>query len=152
MFKINYTISNSEREKKSLEVNDTTLRYYSFQGSVLLKYNNSKINLDWGWIPLLDFAYTLLLICEDLLSEEFSREEFEFTESDGVLYFIRKENSVEISTSFSNEILIMSIVSFQKGVSYFYYELITQVKKINKEITNNPNFKVFDDKLHNLNI
>ena len=152
MFQIEYSTSNSLKEEKIFDPNEIALRYSIFLGSIILKFKTSKINLDWGWIPLLDFAYSLLLICSNLLKEEYSKEAFEFTESDGVLYFLRKGNLVEITTSFSDESLVLDIDSFKNGVYSFYSELVGQIKNNNEKIIGNPNFKIYEDKLNDISV
>ena len=150
MLQIEYSTSNSLKEEKAFESDEMALRYNLFLGSIILKFKTSKINLDWGWIPLLDFTYSLLIICSNLLKEESSKEEFEFTESDGILSFLRKGDLIEITTSFSDENLVLDINSFKKGVNSFYSELVGQIINNNEKIIDNPNFKIYKDKLNGL--
>ena len=152
MFQIEYSTKDNLKEEVALLADEVSLRYSVFLGSIIFKFKTHKIDLDWGWIPLLDLAYSLVLISSNLLSKESAKEEFEFTESDGILLFEKKGDSIEITTSFSDESLMLSFNSFKKGVYSFYYELLSQIKNSNEKIIDNPNFKIYEDKLNHISV
>jgi len=142
MFEVNYSISDTYRQQdvdyKSAD--DMSLRYSLFLGSLLLRTDDSKIDLDWEWIPLLDFASCFLSIYVNLLGKTDYRQQFEFTESDGTLLIDRKGEKVKISTSFSNEEINISLDEFWQGLNRFYLDLLASVKEDYPGIEQNSNF------------
>ena len=97
MFQIDFTSNKNLIEKEALIADDMAYRYDLFLGDIILKNENFKIDLSWGWIPLLDFAHSFFLICNDLSTKNDSVEEFEFTDS-GAVILIQKSGETELST------------------------------------------------------
>lgn len=166
MFKINFNF-NIKNEKidtsfyEKLEVSDIRdienmeLRYDLFMGDVFLKSDTGEIKLNSGWLPLLDFAYALLHLYIDLInSGECNKQVFEFTDTDGEIYFERIGNSTKISTSYSNEKLDTDINSFRIEIRKFFVEVTDRIKLEFPEIMENEHFvdllKILDE-FDNLN-
>ncbi len=83
--------------------------------------------MDWGWIPLLDFAISIKTISEAFRKPLNIREEFEFTESDSKIIFNKHEDKIQISTTFSSETLETDFQSFVYGVKMFYKSIINEI-------------------------
>lgn len=139
MFEIKYNFANSNNINVANE-DETALRYNFFLGSLIFKKDNNIISMDWDWIPLLDFAICLLIICNNLLKKNQTEEDFDFTESDSKIVFQKNGDNIKIVTSFSDEILEMSFEEFQKTVRGFYKDVIFEVIERNQEIKGNNAF------------
>lgn len=139
MFEIKYNFSKNN-DINVVDADETALRYNFFLGSIILKKENKSIVIDWDWVPLIDFAICLLIICNNLLKKTQGEEEFEFTESDSKITFQKNGNTIKIVTSFSDEILEMSFEEFKKSVRKFYKDVIFEVVEKNQEIKDNASF------------
>lgn len=144
MFEIEYLSASSLENIHSEKCNETAFRYKLFLGDVIIRSDTSRIDLIWGWIPLLDFAYALTYIVQNLLSSDTSREEFEFTESNELLIFTKNRNSIHIATSFSEDFLEANFLDFKRAVDNSYSKLINEIKEKNSQVLNNPNFIEFE--------
>lgn len=151
MLEIQFSLNKDLREDVS-QVDDMSLRYRLFLGDIVLKSDTFRIDLQWGWIPLLDFAYSLILICRSFLNLGSLKESLELTDSDGVVFFSRDKDVIEISTSFSEENLKVDIISFKNGLHNFYSELVGQIINNNANIIDNPNFKIYEDEFNDLSM
>jgi hypothetical protein len=127
MFEIQYSVS-PNFESKNISNEPMDLRYDYMLGSITLRHCDSSIMMDWGWIPIYDFAICLVEICNKLLKGE-QRQEFEFTESDAKILFGRRGiDMIKISTTFSNEEIEMSLLDFQNGIAGFYKSITSELK------------------------
>lgn len=142
MFKIKYSFSDSFLKKDiDYKIEDEmSLHYDLFLGGIILSSNDSEIDLDWKWIPLLDFAYHLLDIALEISKNLNCHEKFEFTESNGLLLFDRIEKKVKISTSYSDEKIDIDIEEFKLEVKRFYKKLITDIIRKYPEVQENRFF------------
>ena len=139
MFEIKYNFSKNN-DMNVIDADETALRYNFFLGSLLLKKENKSIAIDWDWIPLIDFAICILIICNSLLKKTQGEEEFEFTESDSKITFQKNGDKIKIITSFSDEILEMDFEEFQKSVKEFYKDIIFEVVEKKQGIKDNASF------------
>ncbi len=139
MFEIKYNFSGSN-SSDAVNADTAAFRYNLFLGSLILKEDNHSIIFDWDWIPLLDFALSLLAICNNLTSKVIGEEEFEFTESDATIIFSRNGDRIKMMSSFSNESLEMNFGEFQKGVKSFYKEIIFDILGKRQELKSNSVF------------
>src|ERR1044071_4882483 len=139
MFEINYRFSHDNAQDVT-KADEISLRYNLFLGSLIFKKENNSISIDWGWIPLLDFALCALTICNDLVQKIRGEAEFEFTETDAKIIFKRDRDAVRITTSFSTEILEMDFKDFQKAITKFYKDVVFGVLEKNQVLKNNPTF------------
>lgn len=135
MFKINFLLVPDIQEFDLLNMDETQMRYAIFVGSVTLEADESSINLNWGWIPLIDFAISLDLISKQLARLNNAKETFEFTESDDKLFFEREEDMLSISTSFSHEILKVDFEQFIYEVKIFCNRVFAECQDVYKNIS-----------------
>lgn len=140
MFQINYIPVSDLREKNITKADDMSLRYSLFLGDVVLKDGVSEIDLSWGWIPLLDFAFSLLLTCTKLDKKDDALDQFDFTESDDILNFHKTGRSIRVSTSFSDEEIYTDFEFFKTEVYRTHHELTNSIIERNPEILNNESF------------
>ena len=148
MFQIKYSFSNSyeQSDVNYDSVDDTEMRYSLFLGSLILETKSSKIELDWEWIPLLDFAVCFLSIYLELFGKNKFRKQFEFTESDGLLFVERIDDRMSISTSYSDETIEMSFNEFSSGIKNFYSRLTNEIKNRYNGVELNENYLIYDNK------
>jgi hypothetical protein len=59
-------------------------------GNVVFETKDAVLGMDWGWIPVVDFAVAMAMIAKSLKIGENNREVFEFTESDATITFRRE--------------------------------------------------------------
>src|SRR5437879_4736572 len=71
----------------------TELRYYVFLGDQIFLVNDADFSARWGWIPILDFAASLVLVAKALELGE-THLQFDFTDSDELIYFDRQGQNV----------------------------------------------------------
>ncbi|MFC1415380.1 hypothetical protein [Streptacidiphilus cavernicola] len=79
------------------------LRHDLFSGDVHLEADGRELSTAWGWVPVLDFAWALCDIVEELdrdpagpRASRLQQAELDFTESADRLRFSRRFNWVEI--------------------------------------------------------
>lgn len=127
MFKIDYLII-SENFRINSSITDIDLRYNFLLGDVYLSTESAKIDMDWEWIPLLDFAYSLSLITDSLKENDISKEFFEFTESAETIEFLKHGSQVKVIPSFSSTVLVISFEAFKKAVKDFHSDISKHIR------------------------
>jgi len=140
MFEIKYRFAGNYTENLKA-VDEMTLRYEFFLGSLWFEKDDKKIAMDWEWIPLLDFALCLHTLCGHLDKQPKGEEVFDFTESDATVSFRREEDKCELFTSFSDSSLMMSFPEFQEAVQLFCKKVIADILSKNAGLDNNRVFK-----------
>ena len=120
MMKLDYKISdewNLTVDSDSLgAMDETDLRYGAFLGDFVMIANAKQSRTDWGWVPLLDWYLAMQHIRNELTSENDCVSTFEFTESDALIEFTKKGNSLTISPSYESWIETVSFVDFSDAV------------------------------------
>lgn len=120
---------------------EMTLRYDLFLGSVTLIGGQSTITMDWEWIPILDFAVVLNEIKERLKMVELGNQQLDFTESSELLLVSKADKRIYMSTSYSEESIVVFLDDFELGVANFLRQLTTDVLKTNSKIEENAFFR-----------
>ena len=139
MFEIKYSYSGNNHPDV-INADETALRYNHFLGNLTLKKGNDSIVLDWGWIPLVDFALCLQVISKTLLQKAIGEEEFEFTESDAKIIFKKNGDVIRVSASSSNGVLEMGCEDFQNAANKFYKDIILNALNENQMLRSNKKF------------
>lgn len=143
MIEIKYFFS-EEHIQKNMVINEVSLRYELFLGSLIFKNGSQQLFLDWNWIPILDFALCLLKITSELSESPIENEkEFDFTESDERIKFEKNESIIKISFSFSNEIFESTIEDLQNVSHDFYKKVVFDILKKNNGIENDLIFSKY---------
>lgn len=91
--------------------------------------DEGKIEMEWEWIPLLDFAFCLSNIADVLMSKKNGNEYFEFTESAETIEFSKIEKQLKIIPSFSSNILNVSFIDFKTEVNVFHSKISKYIKE-----------------------
>lgn len=128
MFRIEYTIIHCQFigiEKMS----DEEIRSYFLLGNVLLTSSDAKIEMEWEWIPLLDFAYCLKQIGSRLRDDDPAKDLFEFTENAETLKFFKHMEQVRIEASFSSRIIETTLGEFEKAVKDLHSGISEYIRK-----------------------
>lgn len=137
MFKINYNIITASFENIE-SMTDEELRYNFLLGSVIFNTACDKIEMEWEWIPLLDFSYSLSEISKKLAQKESPRICFEFTESAETLEFIREGINLKIIPSFTSTIMNVFFDDYNEEVKNFHKKISDYIKvNIDNKINNN---------------
>lgn len=128
MFHIEYKII--QEEFTGIErMPDEEIRYNFLLGNIILFSPNTRIELEWEWIPLLDFAYCLKEIVSNLKNSDYSMEYFEFTENTETLEFSRQKESLKIVASFSSVVIETTLMSFEKAVYDFHFSISEYIRR-----------------------
>jgi len=127
MFKIEYKII-QERFKGIEIISEEEIQYNFILGNLVLFSSEVKIDMEWEWIPLLDFAYCLKRIASNLQTSDISREYFEFTENAETLEFLREGEQVRISTSFSSAIIATTLTEFGVAIDGFHFAISEYIR------------------------
>lgn len=131
---INYEIITPNA--KVIETNSEVEIHYDFLlGSISLISSDNLIEMNWDWIPLLDFAFCLKVIFRYLDTNIYNREYFEFTENGETLEFIKDGDNLKIVASFTTSIIETTFTDFEKAVNNLN---ISISEYILKNITNEP--------------
>lgn len=140
MFEIKYRfVENQVDDVKNMD--EMTLRYELFLGSLWLEKDEKKLSMDWKWIPLLDFALCMNVISTQLNKQVKGEEVFDFTESDATIVFRREEDTCEITASISDISLPVSFTEFQEAVQLFCKRVISDILSKNKALKDSIVFK-----------
>ncbi|RZK47952.1 MAG: hypothetical protein EOO99_11855 [Pedobacter sp.] len=128
MFRIEYKII-TEQLQEIEDISDEEIRYDFLLGSVSLFSSNAEIEMEWEWIPLLDFAYCLQMIVSNLKANNTAKEYFEFTENAETLEFSRQREKLKIVASFSSVVIETSLVDFEKAVYDFHLNISEYIRR-----------------------
>ncbi|HTN08240.1 hypothetical protein ACL9RF_13695 [Sphingobacterium sp. Mn56C] len=122
MFRIEYKIIIEQPEELEY-ISDEEIRYNFLLGNVSLISSDAEIEMEWEWIPLLDFAYCLQMIVSSLKAKNTAKEYFEFTENAETLEFSRQGEQLKIVASFSSTVLETIFADFEKAVYDFHFSI-----------------------------
>lgn len=141
-FEIEYYFSDSERSEaaSATDIDESSLRYYLFPGSVYLDCSVARLEFDWGWIPLLDFAICLSGVVENLNKAAKGIEEFDFTESENTITCTRDGNLVKVDASSTEESLVVSWTEFREGFKRFHKNVFADALVLMPDLENNVTF------------
>jgi hypothetical protein len=128
MFRIEYKII-KEQFQEIEYISDDEIRYDFLSGNVSLFSFNAKIEIEWEWLPLLDFAYCLQMIISNLKANDTAKEYFEFTENSETLEFLKQREQLKIVASFSPKVIETTFVDFEKAVYDFHLDISEYVRK-----------------------
>lgn len=128
MFRIEYKII-KEQFQEIEYISDDEIQYDFLLGNVSLFSFNAKIEMEWEWIPLLDFVYCLQMIISNLKANDIDKEYFEFTENSETLEFLRQREQLKIVASFSSIVIETTFVDFEKAVYDFHLNISEYILK-----------------------
>ena len=128
MFNIDFSIINASFDDLEV-ITEEELRYNFLLGNVVFNSANTSIDMQWEWIPLLDFSYSLFQIVKSLSYKENSFESFEFTESTENIKFMREGSILKILPSFSPNTLCITFDEFDNAVQTFHKKISMYIKE-----------------------
>jgi hypothetical protein len=137
MFSIDYNILSTSFDDVE-RMTEEELRYNFLSGSVVFNSGNCLIDMQWEWIPLLDFSFSLLGISKSLFDKESTSEYFEFTESAEQIEFRRDRHSLKIIPSFSSVTLEITFDEFANEAQAFHRRIVADIKAKIGYDTGNP--------------
>ncbi|MDJ1137852.1 hypothetical protein [Streptomyces iconiensis] len=126
------------------------LRHDLFSGDVYLAdtTEDRELATAWGWVPVLDFAWALCDIAEQLDRDPLGsrspgphRTELDFTESADLLRFTRRFGWVEITADWSRETerpLSFPFTELRRESRDFLHDLIADLTDMHDGLADNP--------------
>jgi hypothetical protein len=127
MFRIDYKIITARLDKTEC-ISDEEIRYNFLLGNVSFISSNAEIEMEWEWIPLLDFVYCLQIIVNSLKAKNTAKEYFEFTENAETLEFSKHGQQLKIVASFSPIVVETIFADFTKAVYGFHFNISKYVQ------------------------
>jgi hypothetical protein len=128
MFWIEYKIIH-EQFAGLEKISDEEIRYNFLLGNLILISPDAIIEMKWEWIPLLDFAYCLKNIVNNLKTDNTFKEYFEFTENAETLEFSMQKERLKIVASFSSVIIETTLADFEDAVYDFHFNISEHIRK-----------------------
>ncbi len=119
---------------------ESELRYDVLLGDLVLEVNAVDFSARWGWIPLLDLAYSLKVMCDEILTGG-PEATFEFTESDAWLRFARQGDAMEISANYVPQKAVVNIRDLCALLTSSAQDLSTRVTTQNPSHASNRSFQ-----------
>lgn len=121
------------------DITDEEIHYDFLLGSISLFSPDAVIEMEWEWIPLLDFAYCLKNIAKNILPNYKAVENFEFTENAETLEFSKEAEQLRISASFSPIVISASVIDFDMAITEFHSSISEYIRKniLSKELPEN---------------
>jgi|LakMenE01Jun11ns_1017448.scaffolds.fasta_scaffold9765424_1 hypothetical protein len=110
-------------------ISDEEISYSFLLGNVSLISSDKMIEMNWEWIPLLDFAYCLKAIGKNLKIDGKSNECFEFTENTETINFSKEVNQLKISTSFSPVVILTTVKDFEIAITEFHSSISNYIRE-----------------------
>ncbi|MCE6991160.1 hypothetical protein [Dyadobacter sp. CY323] len=127
MFKIQYKIQ-SEQFNDVRNITEDEIHYDFLLGSLSLLASDAEIDMEWDWIPLLDFAYCMKEIVFALKKYDVAFEIFEFTENSEILKFSLHNDQLKVSASFSSIFIDTSLTDFESAVMDFHLSISNYIR------------------------
>ncbi|MDK1472455.1 hypothetical protein QNO07_03280 [Streptomyces sp. 549] len=127
-----------------------TLRHDLFCGDVYLAdlQTDRELSTAWGWVPVLDFAWALCDIVEQVdrdprgtRASEPQHAELDFTESADRMYFDRRFGWVEISADWQpaeERPLNLNHAALRREARDFLHDLVADLTDMHDGLADNP--------------
>lgn len=129
MVSLEYSLSgwNSELSDSELVTADEVdFHYRLMPGDISFRVGEACFDAQWGWVPIVGFAVTLLAIIRSLPTILCST--FEFTESDAAITFkLQNDQVVEISANYSDDIAVVPYRELEGAVEMFARRVLVDV-------------------------
>ena len=109
-----------------------------FPGGVGIKDGEVAFETNFGWVPVLHFALSMIGIYERLLRADDATERYQFTESDDYLTFTRRGVAVAIEPSFCPVRVITQMTSMRAAVRSFTERVISDLGSAYPSLLENP--------------
>ena len=128
-------------DRANLSVADeVALRYDLFLGDIHFEIDGQDFSAKWGWIPVIDFAASLLSIASQLEKGNTALE-FEFTESNAKIYFQRENGNVRLTSTFVSSSASVAVAEFNSAVRRFAAQIREELLKEAPQLSTNAAFQ-----------
>jgi hypothetical protein len=123
------------------------LRHDLFCGDVYLAEDEQELSTAWGWVPVLDFAWALCGIVEELdrdpAGSRAARKqyaEFDFTESADRLRFVRRFGFVEVTADWLPDERPLSLHhgGLRREARDFLHDVVADLTDMHDGLAGNP--------------
>jgi hypothetical protein len=121
---------------------EATLRYQALMGNQIFLIGEADFSARWGWVPLLDFAASLVKIAQNLIAGKVESV-FEFTESDAQLRFSLRGNNTLITSSYSNARAVVPLAELEKAASLYAERVLRDAIKLYPALERNPSLRTW---------
>ena len=119
--------------------NEMLLRYDSFLWDIRFVVGDLDLSMDWGWIPVLDFALSLRHIGQRLYQGDSAV--FDFTDSDlTITSSVREMKVVQIEASYVDGVGVTDVDEFCESARGFLSRVRRHIEKEVPEIQTNPRY------------
>jgi hypothetical protein len=123
------------------------LRHDLFCGDVYLAEGERELSTAWGWVPVLDFAWALCTIAEELDRDPAGGRaarpqyaEFDFTESTDRLRFVRRFGHVEVTADWlpDERPLVLRHAELRREARDFLHDVLADLTDMHEGLADNP--------------
>lgn len=124
-----------------------SLRHDLFCGDVYLADDEQELSTAWGWVPVLDFAWALCDIVEQLDEDPrgsraaaIQRADLDFTQSTELLRFARRFGLVEVSATWlDEEPVVVRHATLRREARDFLQDVLADLVDLHPALADNPN-------------
>ncbi len=149
VIELGYSLSNRFPDPPQTDYRSTgtrSLRHDLFCGDVYLEVDGRDLSTAWGWVPVLDFAWAVCDIVEELdrdpagsRAATLRTAELDFTESADRLRFSRRFNWVEISADWTDEPpLTVRHSELRREARDFLQDVLADLADMHEGLADNP--------------
>ncbi|MFC5908909.1 hypothetical protein [Streptacidiphilus monticola] len=123
-----------------------TLRHDLFCGDVFIEGYGRDLSTRWGWVPVLDFAWALCDIVEQLdavptgVGRRPQRAELDFTESADRLRFARRGDWVELTADWVRDDRPLTVEHrvLRREARDFLHDVLADFAELHEGLSDNP--------------
>lgn len=120
---------------------ETVLRYQALTGDQIFLVGETDFSAPWGWVPLLDFAASLVAIARRLTSERNGLSSYDFTESEAQIQFASRDGIITISSNYSEGTAVVSFDELQYATNSYASCLLRDALKLYPSLEKNESLK-----------
>jgi len=149
VIELGYSLSNRFPDPPQTDyrsVGVRSLRHDLFCGDIHLEAEGGELATSWGWVPVLDFAWAVCDIVEEIdrdpaggRSSALQQSELDFTESADLLRFSRRFNWVEIRADWTEAPpLTVRHGELRREARDFLHDVIADLADMHEGLADNP--------------
>jgi hypothetical protein len=150
MITLDYQLDSIEaariREDDLLAATDPDLDYYLFCGDIFFRVDDVEFDAAWGWVPVINFSYSLCDIIFKIKPGE--ERQLEFTESESLIGFVRRLARIEISASYATGRAEVDIAELKQAAGRFAIAVFNDLSKRWPTLLQNEAFNKRSEDLH----
>ncbi len=150
MIELGYSLSNRfpdppQTDYRSAGVRE--LRYDLFCGDVHVEDEESDLSTAWGWVPVLDFAWALCDIVEELdrdpdggRAARVRTADLDFTQNTHLLRFARRFNWVEVTATWlpDEPPVVVRHTDLRREARDFLQDTLADLFDMHPDLADNP--------------